>query len=420
MKIFRFTIFVTFIVLSIRGLAQGGYAYPGNFDFKPFLETTKSYNYTGIDFLAARNLSPVRENNFNYLQNSVTNWSYLKLSKRMNLFSQVQRTDEILFKDQGLTKNIISSLGTGFQWHPDTCINLNNSKLGLVGYQDFGIWLEKKLEHKSVLYGMRMRDYSNIYALNIDTGSIANRYTSNLNTGTEYEVFIDGEQLFLGSNSSTLGMLILDPTSALLDALTPNSFLILADFKEVNKINDFHEFEYSLIGIPIFSNLRGLLDRKISLDWGFSGINLNRLDSILPDVNINRDTTIGSMPIQLNSSQNLFKPSQEIHFAWTYSPFKALRFTGKYSYFSHHLYKNSNFSLSAFQNHGKNLQILTRVNFSSEFGNWNEIGIRYKPFPGTTIFLNTSGGDIFRFKETIQFKKNFKILHLSLGLFANL
>ena len=67
-----------------------------------------------------------------------------------------------------------------------------------------------------------------------------------------------------------------------------------------------------------------------------------------------------------------------------------------------------------------NLQILTRVNFSSEFGNWNEIGIRYKPFPGTTIFLNTSGGDIFRFKETIQFKKNFKILHLSLGLFANL
>jgi hypothetical protein len=63
---------------------------------------------------------------------------------------------------------------------------------------------------------------------------------------------------------------------------------------------------------------------------------------------------------------------------------------------------------------------MTRMNFSSQFGNWNEIGFLYKPMPGITFFGNVSGSDIVRYRETLQVKKNFKILHLSFGLFANL
>lgn len=401
-------------------LAQGGYAYPGNYAFKSFMDGQKAYNYSGLDFLLGRNISPKTDRNFTFLKNSITNWNYVRLSKKTSLFTQVQRSDEFYIKDPGLTNGLLNSLGQGFDWNPDTLVDLTGGRLGIVGYQDFGSWMEWKGDSKTILFGIRMRDYSNIYAVSLDTGCVANRYTSGLNTGSEYITYARANQIYLASNTANFDLLQSDPLSLVSKVLLPSNFLVLIDYTEKHVINEHHEVEASLIGIPIFSQLSDLLNRTVEFDWKFSGINLSNLDSILPGASIERDTSIGAVSAQLNSSNNLFKPSQEIHFSWAYTPIPALRCAAKYSYYSNHLFNNSNLALGLYQNHGKNLQVMTRMNFSSQFGNWNEIGVLYKPMPGITFFGNVSGSDIVRYRETLQVKKNFKILHLSFGLFANL
>ena len=416
----KFIVSLAALSFSISVFAQGGFSYPGNFEFKPFTESTKAYNYSGVDVLLARNTSSNVDRHFTFLKNSFSNWGFLKLSNRTKLYTQIQRTDELFVKDPGLTAGLLNSMNNGFQWDPDTSISLNGARFGIVGFQDYGSWVEIQRQKKDYLVGFRLRDYTNIYAMRVDTGSISNRYTSNLNTGSEYVAYAQIEQVFLQDNNRNLGMLILDAKSLVLDILIPKNFQILFDYTETNRINDQHQIEYSLIGIPLYSHLNDLLTRRASFDWRFSGINLDRLDSIIPSAEIQRDSAIGMVNNQLNSSKNIFKTSQEIHFGWTYIPHKAIRLTAKYSYYSNHLFQNANLSFGAFQNHGKNLQIMTRMNFSSQFGNWNELGLRYKPFPGATLFMNATGTDIIRFRETLQVKKNFKILHLSLGLFANL
>lgn len=400
--------------------AQGGYEYPGNYAFKSFTDGQKAYNYSGLDFLLGRNISPKNDRNFTFLKTSISNWSFVRLSKKTSLYTQVQRSDEFYIKDPGLTNGILNSFGQGFDWNPDTLVNLTGGRIGIVGYQDFGSWIEWKSDLKSYLIGIRMRDYSNIYAISLDTGCVANRYTSGLNTGSEYVAYAQADQIYLANNTANLDLLLSDPLSLVADVLLPKNFLVLMDYTENHVINEHHEIEASLIGIPLFSQLSDLLNRKVEFDWKFSGVNLSNLDSILPGASIQRDTSIGLVSQQLNSSRNLFKPSQEVHFSWAYTPITALRCTAKYSYYSNHLFNNSNLALAINQNHGKNLQVMTRMNFSSQFGNWNEIGLLYKPLPGMTIFGNVCGTDFIRFRETLQVKKNIKILHLSFGLFANL
>ena len=71
------------IILPNTLLAQGGYAYPGNYAFKSFMDGQKAYNYSGLDFLLGRNVSPKTDRNFTFLKNSITNWSYVRLSKNL-------------------------------------------------------------------------------------------------------------------------------------------------------------------------------------------------------------------------------------------------------------------------------------------------------------------------------------------------
>jgi|DEB0MinimDraft_10_1074344.scaffolds.fasta_scaffold24850_1 hypothetical protein len=417
-KIALFIIY--YAAISYAALAQGGYSYPGNYEFKSFMDGQVAYNFSGVDLLLARNTSDQKDRNFTFLKSAINNWSYVRLSKKASLYTQLQRSDELYLKDPGLTNGLLNSIEGGFHWNPDTMVDLSGGRLGLVGYQDFGSWVEWNGESKSYLIGVRMRDYSNIYAVSLDTGYIANRYTSPLNTGSEYVAYAQANQVYLAGNTANLDLLVTDPLALVSELLLPNNFLILLDYTERHIINDHHEIEASLIGIPLFSELSDLLNRKVEFDWKFSGVNLNRLDSLLPGATVQLDSSIGMVTPQLNSSKNLFKPSQEIHFGWTYIPTPAIRCSAKYSYYSNHLFNNSNLALGVFQNHGRNLQLMTRINISSKFGNWNEIGVLYKPAPGITLFGNVTGADVFRFRESFQVKKNFKILHLSFGLFANL
>jgi hypothetical protein len=412
---------IGFIALPATLVAQGGLSYPGNYDFKSFLDDSqKAYNFSGLDFLLARNTSSQTDRNFTFLKNAINNWSYVRISKKASLYSQLQRTDEIYIKDPGLSSGILNSLGEGFDWNPDTVIDLTGGRFGIVGYQDFGSWIEWKGDSKSYLMGVRLRDYSNIYALSVDTGCVANLYTSQLNTGSEYIAYAKADQVYLSANSANLELLNTDPVKLLSSIIIPRNFLLLLDYTERHVINDQHEIEASLIGIPLLSTLSELLNRKVEFKWKFDGLDLGRLDSILPEAQFQPDSSVGNVTNQLNSSKNLFKPAQEIHLSWTYIPTPSLRCSAKYSYYSNHLFNNSNLAIGLHQNHGRNLQLMTRLNFSSQFGNWNEIGLLYKPMPGITFYGNVTGTDIVRFRETIQVKKNFKILHLSIGLFANL
>jgi len=415
----NFYILVLFF-FSIEGFGQGGYAFPGNYDFKTFTDDSKAYNYSGIDIFLGRNISSNTKRNFVFLKNAVNNWSFVKLSEKLNLYTQIQRTDEFYLKDPGLTNGIVNSLSVGFEWHPDTILDLSRSRVGIIGYQDFGSWAEWESQSGFSLFGMRLRDYTNIYALDFDTASLSNSYTSQLNTGSEYVAFAQGNQIYLSGNVPSLELIQSDPLKFVSSAIAPKNYLLLFDYIERHKINDQHEFETSFIGIPIYSQLTELVRQTIQLDWSFSGLKLSKLDSILPRLNVQKDTNIAGVTSQLNSKSNIFNPAQEVHFGWTYTPRPSLRYTAKISLFSNHLFNNSNLSLGMYQNHGKNLQVFTRLNFSSQFGNWNEVGLLFKPFPGMTIFSNLSGTDIFRYRETLQVKKDFKILHLSFGLFANL
>jgi hypothetical protein len=413
-------IYISIFFIPVCAWAQGGYSYPGNYIFKPFADSQKAYNYSGFEFFMGRNISPTTDRNFVFLKNSINNWGFVKLSQKTSLYSQIQRSDEVFFKDNGLTKSILNSVTEGFYWNPDTIINLTGARVGLVGYQDFGCWIERTRESKSYLIGLRLRDYSNIYVAQIDTGYFANRFTSTLNTGSEYIAHAQIDQFYLSGNTATFDVLQNGASNLFSEFFLPKNFLILLDYTERHKINNKHDFELSLIGIPIINRISDILYRKMGVDWNFSGVNLSQLDSIVPQAILMRDTNIRSVSSTFNSSNNSFKPSQEIHLGWNYTPLKALRCSAKFSYYSNHLFDNSNLAFGLFQNHGSNLQIMMRTNFSSQFGNWNEIGILFKPLPKITVFGNVSGGDILRFREETQVKKNFKVLNLTFGLFANL
>ncbi len=181
-KIALFIIY--YAAISYAALAQGGYSYPGNYEFKSFMDGQVAYNFSGVDLLLARNTSDQKDRNFTFLKSAINNWSYVRLSKKASLYTQLQRSDELYLKDPGLTNGLLNSIEGGFHWNPDTMVDLSGGRLGLVGYQDFGSWVEWNGESKSYLIGVRMRDYSNIYAVSLDTGYIANRYTSPLNTGS--------------------------------------------------------------------------------------------------------------------------------------------------------------------------------------------------------------------------------------------
>ena len=416
---------ITLICISIYFLpifswAQGGHSYPGNYIFKPFTDNHKAYNYSGFEFLLARNISSTTDKNFVFLKNSINNWGFAKLSKKTNLFTLIQRSDEVYFKDNGLTNALLNSVSDGFSWNPDTVFNLTGAQLGLIGYQDFGCWIERTSESKSYLLGLRLRDYSNIYIAEVDTGYISNRFTSPLNTGNEYLVHAQVDQFYLSGNSVNFNLLQNSVSSLLSEFFRPKNFLILFDYTERYKLSPKHEIETSLIGIPIINNISDILQRQMGIDWRFSGINLSQLDSVVPQPTLIRDTNIRRVSSTFNSSNNLFKPSQEIHIGWNYSPYRSMRYSAKFSYYSNHLFNNSNLALGMFQNHGNNLQIMIRTNVSSQFGIWNELGVLYKPSPIITIFGNVSGGDIIRFREETQIKENFKVLNLTFGLFANL
>lgn len=408
------------ICSSVLSFAQVGFKYPGNYPFKVFMDGEHVYNYSGNDFILGRNISPKTDLNFTLLKNSISNWSLIRTSKKTKLFTQIQRSDEFYFKDNGLTNKLIRSFGDGFNWNPDTILNLSESRLGIIGYQDWGSWFEWEGETKSRLAGIRIRNYSNIYAFALDSGQIANRYTSSLSTGTEYTAYAEGTQIYLAGNSNNLNLLLNDPLNLLTLYNVPRNFLVLIDFTERTKIHKHHEVEVSLIGIPIFNHLSELISQKIKLSWEYSGVNIQNLDSILPGINFNRDTNLVALRPNLYSKSNIFQPSQELHLLWTFKPKDAFRFTAKYSYFSDHFFNNTNLAFGIFQNHGKNLQIMTRLNFSNQFGNWNEIGFLFRPTPFVTVNMNLSGTDFIRLRETLQIKRDFNILRINLGLFANL
>jgi hypothetical protein len=140
----------------------------------------------------------------------------------------------------------------------------------------------------------------------------------------------------------------------------------------------------------------------------------------LPAFEVNRNSDSLDLNPELNSGNGIFRSPQELHLGWMYKPTNYLIYSIKYSYSSNHLFNNTNLSLSATQNHGKNLQLISRVNFSSQFGNWNEIGLIFKPIPNLTTYLNISGANNIRFRDNIQVNPNLRVFSLNFGLISNL
>ena len=64
----KFIVSLAALSFSISVFAQGGFSYPGNFEFKPFTESTKAYNYSGVDVLLARNTSSNVDRHFTFLK----------------------------------------------------------------------------------------------------------------------------------------------------------------------------------------------------------------------------------------------------------------------------------------------------------------------------------------------------------------
>lgn len=400
--------------------SQAGFANPVSFDFQYDFDEINAANFSFNEFFVGRNFKDSEFQNFKFLKNSLNNRTYLKLRKNIKLHTQIQRTDEFFLADRGVTDRISQSFIRGFQWNPDTNINLSGSKIGLIGFFDYGAWVKWTKKTKSTTVGLRLREYSNIYILSIDTGSFSNLYVSSLNTGTQYVAHSKATETYLSGNISNYNLIQSKPLELFYQSMNPRNFIILLDYIENINLNQKHGIEIGLIGIPLNTNISELFSRDISVNWRFSGINFSRPDSLLPAFEVNRNSDSLNLNPGLNSGNGIFRSPQELHLGWMYKPTNYLIYSIKYSYSSNHLFNNTNLSLSANQNHGKNLQLISRVNFSSQFGNWNEIGLIFKPIPNLTTYLNISGTNNIRFRDNIQVNPNLRVFSLTFGLISNL
>lgn len=405
---------------SHAAFSQAGFAGPGNFDFQYYFDDLNAVNFSINEFFVGQNFKDSEFQKFKFLKNSLNNRTYLKLRNNIKLFTQIQRTDEFFLADRGITDRISQSFIRGFQWNPDTNINFSGSKIGIMGYFDYGAWVKWSKKTKSTTIGLRLREYSNIYVLSIDTGSFSNLYVSPLNTGTQYVAHSKGTETFLSGNMSNYNLLQSNPLDLIYQSVRPRNFTVLLDYVKSINLNNKHSIEIGLIGVPLNTNISGLLSREISLNWRFSGLNFSQRDSILPAIELNRNLDSSALNPELNSGNGIFRSPQELHLGWTYTPKKYLTYSFKYSYFSNHLFSNTNFSLAATHNHGKNLQFTSRMNYSSQFGNWNEVGLIFKPMPYFTTYLNISGTNNIRFKENIQINPNLRVFSINIGLITNL
>lgn len=393
-------------------------ANPIDFTFNQILDK-KAVGYTGLELFVGRNLSSDLDKNFASFVLNTSSWNMVKVRPKIKFFSQVGRTDEIFFQGGGNGKILFGSLSNDIQWNPDTSLIFNKSRFGIVGHQEFGMWFEYLSKKRRTFSGLRLRNYSNIYALSLDSGLIANRFTSPLQVGNEYVVFGRGQQTYLGSNPTNLESIFQDPISFLLNSLVPNNILLLLDYSEKINLSEKLTFHFDLHGIPLFANLGNLKQREVSLDWRFQGINLSKLDSSFSPLGLVRDTSIETVSVQLNSRNSVLRPSKKIQIGINYKPISSIQLKADYQYILQHFYSTNDLSLKILTDHGDNLKIMAGLHVSSQFGPWSEFCIFYKPIPKTTLFMKGSGLDIVSWKDSLEFKKNFRILQVSIGLVAN-